>query len=226
MKTAVFLDFDDTVTVRNAAHYVLNRFAPDALKRFRTMYLDGEIGFREYQERAFDAIQEPLSDIQNAVAEGIEIRPGLPELVDSVSACDGSITVVSAGLDIYIEPVLQRHGLGDARIACASAVRDGADTGAFRYDYSFGGEPCAGDWATCKCRVIKLAPAEAVTVFAGDSETSDSCAAPNADHVFARDRLLTFCEANGIAATPFEDFYPVAEFVRELAERQPVEPER
>lgn len=226
MRAAVFLDFDDTVTVRNAAHLVLNKFAPDALKRFRGMYLDGEIGFREYQERAFDAIQEPLSDIQAAVAEGIEVRPGLRELVDAVRESDGSITVVSAGLDIYIEPVLKRHGLNDMQIACASAVRDGADTGAFRYDYSFGGQPCDGDWATCKCRVIKLAPSGVVTVFAGDSETSDSCAAPNADHVFARDRLLTFCEANGITATPFEDFYPVAAFVRELAERQPVEPER
>ena len=147
-------------------------------------------------------------------------------MANAVNESGGDLTIVSAGLDIYIQPVMRRNGLADVKIACASAVREGADTGAFRYDYSFGGEPCAGDWATCKCRVIKLAPHDMATVFAGDSEASDACAAPNADYVFARDRLLTFCEANGIKATPFEDFHPVAEFVRELAKRQAAETER
>ena len=50
MKAAVFVDFDDTATTKNAAHFILNRYAPEALKKFRSMYLQGDLTFREYQE--------------------------------------------------------------------------------------------------------------------------------------------------------------------------------
>jgi 2,3-diketo-5-methylthio-1-phosphopentane phosphatase len=226
VSVAVFVDFDDTATTRNAAHYILNKFAPDAMKKFRSMFLAGEMSFVEYQERAFNAIEAPLAEVQEAVAAGIELRLGFSDLVRAVRAVGGSITVVSAGLDIYIEPVLRRNGLADVPIACGVAVRDGAETGPFRYDYPFGGGHCECDTATCKRDVVKAAPAGVATVFAGDSKSSDGCAARVAGKVFARDRLLSHCQANGIPVTPFEDFFPVVDFVNKLAASQAAEPGR
>ena len=51
-------------------------------------------------------------------------------------------------------------------------------------------------------------------VFVGDGLRSDSCAAGIATTVFARSRLLDYCRKNGIPALPFEDFVPVAEYIR------------
>ncbi len=229
-RIAVFADFDDTLTTRNVAHFLLRRFAPEALERFSKQYRAGEITFREYQERCFDAVTAPVEELQEAAAENIELRPGLSELLEAVDSAGGTFTVASAGLDIYIEPVLRRHGLQHLGVVCGTATRHDSERANFGYDYPFGDageEPCRGDWATCKCKALTLAGDGATTVFVGDGSTSDACAAPKADHVFARDRLLRICNENGVTATPFEDFSPVTELVKQLStEPQAIGPEQ
>jgi 2-hydroxy-3-keto-5-methylthiopentenyl-1-phosphate phosphatase len=218
-RIAVFADFDDTLTIQNAAHFLLQWFAPEAMKKYSGMYRSGEITFREYQERSFDAVTASVAEMQAVVATEIQLREGLRELLNAVSQAGGTFTVVSAGLDFYIEPVLEANGLQDLPVICGTAARDAAEGASFRYDYPFQNaqnEFCRGDWATCKCRAIIEAGAGVTKVFVGDGSTSDSCVAPKADYVFARDRLLKICADGGINATPFEDFYPVAEFVRKF----------
>jgi 2-hydroxy-3-keto-5-methylthiopentenyl-1-phosphate phosphatase len=217
---AVFADFDDTLTVQNAAHFLLERFAPEAMKKYSGMYRSGEITFREYQERSFDAVTTSVEEMQSVVAAEIQLRDGLRELLDAVSKAGGSFTVVSAGLSFYIEPVLEANGMKALPVICGTAVKNAAEGASFRYDYPFKNaqnEPCLGQWATCKCRAIAEAGSGVTTVFVGDGNTSDACVAPKADFVFARDRLLRICVDSGIDAAPFEDFYPVAEFVRNFA---------
>jgi 2-hydroxy-3-keto-5-methylthiopentenyl-1-phosphate phosphatase len=198
---AVFADFDDTLTVQNVAHFLLNRFAPEAMAKYSAMYRAHELTFREYQERSFDAVTVPVSEMQSAAADAIDLRPGLRGLLDAITEVGGTFTVVSAGLSFYIEPVLSANGLHNLSVVCGTALREAADTGSFRYDYPFAGansEPCHGEWATCKCRAVAEAGHGVTTVFVGDGNTSDACVAPKADHVFARDRLLKICAEDGI----------------------------
>jgi 2,3-diketo-5-methylthio-1-phosphopentane phosphatase len=220
MKLAVFVDFDDTVTVENVAHFLLAKYARAATERSRAMYRSGEITFREYQERSFDAVSVPLSEMQAAAAAEMRLRPGFIEMIKAVQAAGGTVTVVSAGLDIYIRPVLDENGLSDVPLICGSAECSPAGSGPFRYDYFFGNAPCEGDWATCKCAALQSAGDGCVTIFVGDGASSDACAAAKADYVFARDRLLRHCAETGIPATPFENFYTVTEFVSRLTAGQ------
>ena len=229
-RVAVFTDFDDTLTTQNVAQFLLRRFAPEALEANSARYRTGEITFREYQERCFDAVSAPLSEMQ-AAAEEVEMRDGYLELSETVAEIGGTLTVPSAGLRFYIEPVLEKHGLGHLNVICGTATRadDSGLPGSrpFRYDYPFNGaadEPCLGDWATCKCRALEQAGDGVTTIFVGDGSTSDACVAPRADYVFARDRLLDICVENGVDVTPFDDLRTVAAFVREFAKRQGVVP--
>ncbi len=223
-RIAVFADFDDTLTTQNVARFLLKRFAPEALDRYSGLYRAGEITFREYQELSFNAVRLPVTHMQDAAAEEIELRSGINELLAAVEEVGGTFTIASAGLRFYIEPVLKRHGLEEIDVVCGTATRGESDSEPFRYDYPFGEtgddsneERCRGDWATCKCKALEQAGEDAVTVFVGDGSTSDACVAPKADFVFARDRLLRICNEQGIAATPFEDFTPVTEFVTKLS---------
>jgi 2-hydroxy-3-keto-5-methylthiopentenyl-1-phosphate phosphatase len=227
-RVAVFADFDDTLTMVNVAQHLLRRFAPEALAKNSALFRNGEITFREYQERAFDAVTVPVTEMQAIVADEISLRDGAVELVDAVAEVNGTFTVASAGLRLYIEPVLQRHGLGHVEIVCGTAIRnetsDGPISESFRYDYPFVNdsrskvESCEGDWATCKCKALEQAGQGVTTIFVGDGSTSDACVAPKADHVFARDRLLDICNAEGINATPFENLHTVSDFVKSLAD--------
>ena len=51
-------------------------------------------------------------------------------------------------------------------------------------------------------------------IFVGDGRMADTCAAQTADTVFARSRLLAYCESEGIEATGFDGLESVAEYVR------------
>lgn len=219
-RIAVFMDFDDTLSTGNVAQMLLKHFAPEEFARCSARYRAGEITFREYQELSFDAVRAPVSELQKAAADRAQIRAGMTALIDAVSAIGDPVTVLSAGLDIYIQPVLQQHGLSNLDVICGSARRDRSDSGPFRYDYPFGSmqdSGCKGDWATCKCKALEQAGSNTKTVFVGDGSTSDACAAEKADHVFARDRLLRICNEKRVPATPFEDFTPVTEFINSLA---------
>ena len=221
MKLAVFLDFDDTVTVQNVAHSLFKRFIPEPAAKYTAMYRSGEITFREYQEKSFNAIDVPLELIQEAAALETTLRPGFDLLVRRLQQSGSPVTIVSAGLDLYIRPVLERAGFGALTLVCASATQNGTSGDRFRYDYSAGSGTCSGDWATCKCAALESAERGAATVFVGDGSTSDVCAARKADYVFARERLLKHCRENGTTATPFEDFFTIAEFVAHLIDSQP-----
>jgi 2-hydroxy-3-keto-5-methylthiopentenyl-1-phosphate phosphatase len=158
----------------------------------------------------------PIEEMQRAAAAEMRLRPGFVDLVEAVRGNGGTVTVVSAGLDIYIRPVLDENGLSGIPVICGRAKPASAGRAPFRYDYPFGGVRCNGDWATCKCAALRAAPAGHTTIFVGDGGTSDACAAPKAGYVFARDRLLRHCAEKGVPAMPFEDFYTVTEFVRKL----------
>lgn len=228
-RIAVFADFDDTLTTQNVAHLLLKRFAPQALAKYSSQYRAGEITFREYQEMAFNAVEVTVGEMQELAADEVELRSGLRELLEAVDAAGGKFTVASAGLHLYIDPVLERHELEQLSVVCGSAVRSGSESGEFRYDYPFTDatdQPCRGDWATCKCKALEQAGEDAVKVFVGDGSTSDACVAEKADYVFARDRLLRICEAAGIEVTPFEDFAPVTDLVVRLSTEANKQPEQ
>ena len=56
-------------------------------------------------------------------------------------------------------------------------------------------------------------PVADCTIFIGDGST-DRFAAEVADIVFARRRLLRYCQTQGIECYPFEDFHPVTTQLR------------
>lgn len=217
---AVFIDFDDTLTTNNVAQAVLKRLVPEALAAHSHDYRAGKITFREYQERSFDAANVPTDELRSSAVELAILRQGIKEFVAIAEAGSVPVTVLSAGLDIYIQPVLQKHNLTGLPVISGSASRPESETGPFRYDYPFGSTStngCAGDWATCKCKALEQVPLGTKTVFVGDGSTSDVCAAGKADYVFARDRLLRQAEEKSISVTSFEDFTPITEFVENFS---------
>ena len=53
---AVLCDFDDTIALQNVAQLLLDRFGQGKWQELRQQLRNGEINFRQYQERSFDAV--------------------------------------------------------------------------------------------------------------------------------------------------------------------------
>lgn len=174
------------------------------------------MSFREYQERAFLEIRASISDMEAHVRETAGLRPGFSESVTAARQKGARFVIASAGLEFYIRALLDKGGHRALPVIAVRATPGGTgESGHIRYDYPDGQGGCDGDWAVCKCRVVKAAKTGGgKVVFVGDGVRSDACAAARADVVFARARLLEHCQATGIPATPFEDLFPLAEFLQ------------
>ncbi|MDA1278756.1 MAG: HAD-IB family phosphatase [Chloroflexi bacterium] len=212
-------DFDSTLATSFVAGDMYRDHAPpEQVAKLRMWFLDGEISFRAYQEEVFDLVDQSTAEMSARAMSGTSVRNLAGELFAEIWKHGGTVTVASAGLNFYIEPVLENAGFEHVDIACGIVLSDPAELPPFRYDYPSAGKSCIGDWVTCKCEVIRdrrQGCDQSEIIFVGDGLLSDSCAARNeADTVFATGRLLEFCNENGIEAIEFDkDFGPVLEYL-------------
>ena len=211
----IVCDFDETAAAHNAARAVLDRYESPEIDALRARYDSGELSFREYQERVFQATGANVEELSVAAVEAVTLRRGFVDAVEAARQANARFIVASAGLHVYIRPLLTLNGLEDIPVVAVSVTADPATGRIIQYDYPEAESWCRSEWAVCKCRPMReaLAAGEEV-VFVGDGLRSDSCAAGIATTVFARSRLLEFCRQNGIPALPYEDFLPVAEYIR------------
>ena len=221
MALSLSVDFDDTAATSNVARLLLDRFINTGAEELETaLRRRAETTFRDYQEQAFNAVDASIAEMAEYVKQHASLRPGFRELADVCSESGHELKVVSAGLDFYIQALLDPNNLGHIPIVGVEVSELDAPGRPFRYDYPRSRADCDPAWGVCKCAALDDARAAGMqTVFVGDGPRGDACAAARADFVFARGRLLRHCLKNQIPVTPFEHFGPVVEFVKTHSQR-------
>ncbi len=206
--TMYVCDFDGTVALADVGNRFFRRFTTDSVAWAAIIdeWFAGTLGGREVLTRECALVNVDAARLAAFVDE-FALDPAFAPFVTAARDAGNEVSIASDGLLLYIRPLLDRHGLAHvhARSNDARLVAGGLEP-------SFGspsGEGC-GACGTCKGAVLNaLAPAYGRIVFVGDG-LSDRCAAPRADVVYAKDDLLEYCIAQGIAARPFGSFADVA----------------
>jgi 2-hydroxy-3-keto-5-methylthiopentenyl-1-phosphate phosphatase len=212
----IVIDFDETASSVNGARILLRELGVDSPRSdIRERFDSGETTFKRYQEEEFDRLSASVSDIKNLASKVIPMRDGLSELIDAADAGGHQLIVASAGLDLYIKPALDAAGLEDVDVISVTATVDEDSDTINGYEYPPYESRCTEAWAVCKCYPMRNAlQRNEEVVFIGDGRMADTCAAETANTVFARSRLLAYCESEGIDATPFDGLANVAKYVR------------
>ena len=220
MALSISVDFDETAATANVARLLLDRFTNAKVRQVETAHRQGGTTFRAYQELAFNAVDATIPEMAGFVNKHASLRPGFRELADACDVHGHDLKVVSAGLDFYIQALLDTNHLGHIPVVGVAVHEQDAPDEPFRYDYPRSRADCDPAWGVCKCAALDDAQAAGMqTVFVGDGPRGDACAAARADYVFARGRLLRYCRRNRIPVTPFEHFGPVVEFVKTHSQR-------
>jgi len=214
----VFLDFDGTITLRDATDAILEAFADPAWLQIEDAWLSGQIGSRECLAAQMALVTATEEQVDRLLDE-IGVDPGLAMLLDACAARAAPVHIVSDGFDYCIGRILGRPylnlqpRLADSHIVSSSLRPDG---GQWRATFSHPPEPCVHGCGTCKPMTMeRLNAVGAVTVFIGDG-MSDRYAATCADVVFAKDKLAAFCENASIPHTPYDTLAAVAEGIERL----------
>jgi 2-hydroxy-3-keto-5-methylthiopentenyl-1-phosphate phosphatase len=205
---AVVCDFDDTATVGDLGDRVSIRFAGRATwERAQAEFREGGMTFSELLRRVFAPITAGPGEIAAFAREAVAFRPGFERFLGACRDVGIPFVLCSAGLDVYIHPVLERLApelRAHLRVRCneARCSELGLEV-AFHGD---GAHEGCGGCGFCKGTVVEALRREGRRVlFIGDGR-SDRCGARAADRVFARRSLAAWCAEVGLAHERFESF--------------------
>ena len=211
---AVLTDFDDTAAAQNVAEMLLNRFGNPDWKDVRQSFRDGYMDLKEYQEITFRNIEADRATMQSYVKEHANLRPYFKELWGFCQANEIPMAVVSQGLDFYIEALLEKEGVPRVPVyAVETEFHSGTIT--YHYNHAYPGKESLGN---SKGYIVESFQKRGCNVFFAGDGRSDQEAARMADGIFAHSALAKFCDDEGIAYQPFEDFAGMLLSVREYSQ--------
>lgn len=205
---AIVCDFDGTATTEDIGDQVVLRFArAHHYERQEELYQSGAIPFSGLLTRIFEGIEAGPEEVGAFAREVAVFRGGFERFVDACRTSGRPFVVCSAGLDAYIEPVLQRLPAPLRGHVGVIANRARFETGRLRVSFDEAAGDC-GFCGTCKGNVVRALQREGHKVlFCGDG-TSDRHGADAADAVFAREggSLVRYCAERAIPHVVFRTF--------------------
>jgi 2-hydroxy-3-keto-5-methylthiopentenyl-1-phosphate phosphatase len=214
---AIVCDFDGTALALDLGDAVALRFSGEAAyQEAEARFRAGESSFGVLLQAVFAPITASRAEIAAFALERAAWRPGFEEFLSACAEAGHRFLIVSAGLDAYIEPVLDRLPVALRRHLELRANR--AECSPDGLTVAFHGPDC-GFCGACKGAVVReLQQAGHRVLVLGDG-AGDRCAAEAGDLVFARagSSLVGWCRQRGVAHQEFSTFHEVLDRVRELA---------
>jgi 2-hydroxy-3-keto-5-methylthiopentenyl-1-phosphate phosphatase len=183
-----------------------DRFGDPRWRELEAAHARKEIRLVELLRFMFESMRASEAELRAYTREVGRLRPGFAEFRRRAEEQGVHLVIASGGLDLYIHWVLGAEAQG-LKIVANRGFLEGDRV---RVEFPRAGRGCP-DCGNCKAAVVEdLRACGFRRIAAVGDGTSDRCMAPVADRVVARAALLEHCRAQGIEATPFEDFFDVA----------------
>ena len=203
---AVVCDFDGTFVTEDLGDEVSIHFGGrEAWQAAEDRYHAREITFAELLRAIFAPVTASREAVAAHACGRAVLRPGLERFLADCRERSRPFVLCSAGLDVYIEAVLQRlpaelRELVDVRCNHGTCSPQGLAVEFHRIE---GG---CGRCGFCKGAVVEELQGKGFRVAMCGDGSADRCAAERADLVFARGRLPRYCDELGIPYLRFETF--------------------
>ena len=197
----VFVDFDGTACADDTGHLVAERYRNPVWDEFESRWERREISTRVRAEGQYSSAAVTPEGVDEALRTA-RLAPGFRRFRRFVAEAGGDLRLVSDGFDVLIHKVLEREALAD--LAFESNVLRMAD-GRLLPEFPFEDQGC-GHCGFCKGAALRRVRAHYDQIVFVGNGLSDSCAAPQADLVFAKGSFAKYCRDRGIAHRPFEGF--------------------
>lgn len=201
---AIACDFDATATMHDVGDGLAIRFAGAGVyQAAEDDYRAGSIDFATLLVRLFGAITASREEIAEWARAHGELRPGFVRLIAHCRAAGRPFLLSSAGMDVYIDPVLEQLPRELRDYMTIHANRGVPSPDGLQLHFPGAGTGC-GRCGSCKRHTVEsLQRAGYRVAFVGDG-TSDRCAADVADMLFARAGLLAWCRARDLPHHAFD----------------------
>jgi len=203
-KILVQCDFDGTITEEDQSFLLLDAFASGNWRQWLTEYRQGKISVGHFNTKAFAMVREDRQTLVDFIRQKAKIRAGFHELLAYCRRRGVRFTIVSNGLDFYIDTILSDSRVREVEVFAAQTR---FDPRGMKVKYvGPDGNRLDSDFKETYTRLFLNQGYQVVYVGNGISDIS---AAKHAHHVFARAELLDHCKQTNLSCTPFNDFSDV-----------------
>lgn len=207
IETAVFCDFDGTISRRDVGYNMFHHFSGGKNDVLLPAWMEGTLSTRDCLRQEAAMVHASPEEILTFL-DSFEIDEYFVSFENRCRKAGVPVIVMSEGLDFYIKRVLGRYGLEHLPLMCNEGF---LENGTIRIEFPHKNHICR----TCgNCKGERIAEYRAVhpgvrAVFVGDGY-SDACAAREADLLFAKKDLRTYCEKHNIRYNSYGTFKDVA----------------
>lgn len=222
----VFCDFDGTVSPHDVGNSLFSAFGGHAAEGIVKEYLAGSINARQCLRRECESIGSfRMADLIRFV-DGFSLDPGFSGFVNFCNSQGMPVTILSDGLDFYVERILAQHGLSHLQFFANHAEFIGQDESTKLVPaFPFRDEHC-DQCGNCKRNhVAVLSADEDRVVYVGDG-ISDRCPVRYADVVFAKRSLIGYCQEQNISYYEYEDFTDVQRRMEDIVSENRIKARR
>jgi 2-hydroxy-3-keto-5-methylthiopentenyl-1-phosphate phosphatase len=208
---AILVDYDGTIALTDVGDTLMAELKTRDWEAEAARYDAGLSGSRrlmEWEVGLWDP--DPAALARLAAAQPHDTT--FVSLVERARAAQIPVEVVSDGFGFFIEPALERLGLGGLPVVTARTTFDAAGRPSIAFP---NGHPACFVCGTCKRnRILAYQAAGRAVVFIGDGE-SDRYAAGYSDVVFAKRALVKICVEAGWSFRRWTEFSEIDDWLEE-----------
>lgn len=203
-KIKVFIDFDGTITTKDVGASIFLTFGDMELIEPVVKRIDsGEISGSEGWKELFKLLPNVPKNDMDEFINTIEIDSSFHGFAEFLKSYGIEYYVLSDGFDYYIEKILNRENITDAKYVSNRLFYN--MMGEMETEYPYRDEECK-ECANCKRNHLLMHSGdEEYTIYIGNG-SSDTCPAQYCDFIFAKETLLKFCEKERLPFSRFESF--------------------
>ena len=209
---AVLCDFDGTISEKDVTDTLLNQFGNAKCALLEQQWQEGIIGSQECMRQQIANMQASQAELDGVLAQ-IRIDPAFSEFIGFAQSRNLNVHIVSDGLDYAIQSILKRYNLDFLPIFANRLLHN--QQRSWKLDFPYANDHCFKASGNCKCQHRRKLTGFQKIFYVGDG-TSDFCVADKVDMVFAKDKLIDFCQQQRIAYYPIKNFGDVTDILPEL----------
>lgn len=205
--TVILSDFDGTISLNDVTDAILARFADPKYLDIEQQWIDGQIGSKECMSKQIKLISATPQEL-DLFLKDIQIDAYFFVFADFIKTIGAPFQVLSDGLDYAINAILKSFDLPIyANQLCYQ------DNKKWDLKFPYAQPDCLKKSGNCKCAHLAMQRQTAEKVFYIGDGASDFCVAHHADMIFAKGKLIHYCQENDLPYLPIRHFGDVQRYL-------------
>ncbi len=222
----VFCDFDGTVASEDVGNHLFRHFAGPQAEEIVRGYLDGTKTGVECLTQECAAVGRVTVGALETFIDQFSIDPHFSEFVEFCRLHGIPITILSDGLDFYVDRILKKSGLGDVPWLANHLTFEHAGDGARLVpEFPYADAECTQCGNCKRNHLLTMSGDDDIIVYVGDG-ISDRCPVRYADIVFAKRGLIGYCQSANITFHEFSTFLDVRQRLEKILLQQRIRKRR